>query len=33
MGSVAKSFIRKGFLKYAEMREYLIIYEEAISHI
>ncbi len=32
-GAVAKSYIRKGFLIYEEMREYLIIYEEAVSHI
>jgi hypothetical protein len=31
MGSVAKSYIRKGFLKYEEMRKYLTIYEEAVS--
>jgi hypothetical protein len=28
MGSVAKSFVRKGFLIYEEMRKYLTIYEE-----
>ncbi len=33
MGSVAKSYNRKGFLIYEEMRKYLTIYEEAISHI
>jgi hypothetical protein len=33
MGSVAKSYMRKGFLIYEEMRKYLIIYEEAVSHI
>ncbi len=33
MGSVAKSYMRKGFLIYEEMRKYLVIYEEAISHI
>ncbi len=32
MGSVAKSFMRKGFLIYEEMRKYLTIYEEAVSH-
>jgi hypothetical protein len=32
MGSVAKSYMRKGFLKYEEMRKYLPIYEEAVSH-
>jgi hypothetical protein len=31
-GAVAKSYIRKGFL-YEEMRKYLIIYEEAVSHV
>ncbi len=33
MGSVAKSFMRKGLLIYVEMRKYLTIDEEAISHI
>jgi hypothetical protein len=33
MGAVAKSYMRKGFLIYAEMRKYLFIYEEAVSHI
>jgi hypothetical protein len=35
MGSVAKSYMRKGFLIYEEMRkyEYLTKYEKAISHI
>jgi hypothetical protein len=28
MGSVAKPYMRKGFLIYEEMRKYLIIYEE-----
>jgi hypothetical protein len=32
MGSGAKSFIRKGFLIYEEMRKYLVIYTEAVSH-
>ena len=32
-GAVAKSYMRKGFLIYEEMREYLTIYEEAVSHI
>ncbi len=32
MGSVAKSYMRKGFLIYEEMRKYLIIYEEAVGH-
>ncbi len=31
--SVAKSYIRKGFLIYEEMLIYLVIYEEAVSHI
>ncbi len=33
MEAVAKSYMRKGFLKYEEMRKYLTIYEEAIGHI
>ncbi len=33
MGSVAQSFIGKGFLIYEEMCKYLTIYEEAVSHI
>jgi hypothetical protein len=33
MGSVAKSYMRKGFLIYEEMRKYLLIYEEADSHM
>ncbi len=32
-GSGAQSHMRKGFLKYEGMRKYLVIYEEAISHI
>ncbi len=32
-GAVAKSYLRKGFLIYEEMRKYLVMYEEAISHI
>ncbi len=28
-----KSYIRKGYLIYEEMREYLTIYEEAFSHM
>jgi hypothetical protein len=32
-GAVAKSYMRKGFLTYEEMRKYLPIYEEAVSHI
>jgi hypothetical protein len=30
MGSFAKLYMRKGFLIYAEMHEYLVIYEKAI---
>jgi hypothetical protein len=33
MGSVAKSYMRRGFLIYEEMRKYLTIYEEAVIHI
>jgi hypothetical protein len=33
MGTVAKSYMRKGFLMYEEMPKYLVIYEEAISQI
>ncbi len=33
MGAVAKSYMREGFLIYEEMRKYLLIYEEAVSHI
>jgi hypothetical protein len=33
IGAVAKSNKRKGFLIYEEMRKYLTIYEEAVSHI
>ncbi len=33
MGSGAKSYVRKGFLIYKEMRKYLTIYEEAVGHI
>ena len=32
-GTVAKSYMRKGFLTYEEMRKYLVIYEEDVSHI
>ncbi len=32
-GAVAKSYIRKGFLIYEEMRKYFPMYEEAASHI
>jgi hypothetical protein len=27
-GAVAKSYLRKGFLTYGEMRKYLVIYED-----
>jgi hypothetical protein len=33
MGSVAKSYRRKGFLIFEEMCKYLTIYEEAVSHL
>ncbi len=33
MGAVAKSYMRKGFLIYEELRKYLLIYEETDSHI
>ncbi len=33
MGSGAKSYMRKGFQTYEEMRKYLTIYEDAVSHI
>ncbi len=33
MGAVAKSYMRKGFLIYEEIRKYLVIYEEAVSNI
>jgi hypothetical protein len=32
-GSGAKSYMRKDFLLYEEMRKYLVISEEAVSHI
>jgi hypothetical protein len=32
-GAVAKSYMRKGFLICEEMRKYLTIYEEAVSHM
>jgi hypothetical protein len=32
-GAVAKSYMRKGFLIYMEMRKYFPIYEVAVSHI
>jgi hypothetical protein len=31
--AVAKSYVKKGFLIYEEMRKYFPIYEEAVSHI
>ncbi len=31
MGSVAKSYMRKGFLIYKEMRNYLTIYEDSFK--
>jgi hypothetical protein len=33
MRSVAKSYMRQGFLIYKEILKYLTIYEEAVSHI
>jgi hypothetical protein len=33
MGSVAKSYMKKGFQIYEEMRKYLTIYEEAVINI
>jgi hypothetical protein len=33
MGSVAKSYMRKGFLIYEEMSKYLTIFEKPVSHI
>ncbi len=33
MGAAAKSYMRKGFLIYEEMRTYLVTYEEPVSHI
>ncbi len=33
MGAVAKSYMRKGFLKYEEMHNYLVIFEEAVIHL
>jgi hypothetical protein len=33
MGAVAKSFTRKNFLIYEEMRKYLFIYEEVVSNV
>ncbi len=31
-GAVEKSYMRKGFLIYEDMRKYFPIYEEAVSH-
>jgi hypothetical protein len=31
--AVAKSYLRKGFLIFEEMRKYFPIYEEAVSHM
>jgi hypothetical protein len=31
-GAVAKSYMKKGFLIYEEMRKYFPKYEEAVSH-
>ncbi len=31
-GAVAKSYLRKSFLIFEEMRKYFPIYEEAVSH-
>jgi hypothetical protein len=33
MGAVAKPYMRKAFLIYEKMRKYLVMYEEAVSHI
>jgi hypothetical protein len=33
MGSGAKSYLKKGFLVYEEMRKFFPIYEKAVSHI
>jgi hypothetical protein len=33
MGSAAKSYKRKGFLKYEQMRKFFPIYEDAVSNI
>jgi hypothetical protein len=32
-GAVAKSYVKKDFLTYEELRKYLVEYEEAVSHI
>ncbi len=31
-GPVAKTYLRKGFLIYEELRKYIVIYEKAVSH-
>ncbi len=31
-GAVSRSYMRKGFLIYEEMRKYFSMYEEAVSH-
>jgi hypothetical protein len=33
MGAVVNSYMRKGFVIYEEMRKYLTMSEEAVSHI
>jgi hypothetical protein len=33
MGGVAKSYMRKGFLTYGEMRTYLTKFAEAVIHL
>jgi len=33
MGAVVKSYMRKGFLIYEEMRKYLVIYKVAVCPI
>jgi hypothetical protein len=33
MGLDAMAYMRKGFLMYEEIRRYLTVYEEAVSHI
>jgi hypothetical protein len=32
-GADAKSYMRKGFLIYEEMRKYYPMYEDAVSHV
>jgi hypothetical protein len=31
--AVSKSYMRKGFLRYEEMRKFLVIYEEVVSYM